>query len=148
MQNTNSIRNSLAASLMAVTMAFTAAGVVTTFSATPAEAGKVKIVKKGSKLVLKGIGRVGKKMSKSKVKVIRKAGKGMSKGSKKGTRGIDRASRGVNKTVRKTKLGRKLDNTRRQARVWKTKQLNKAFRNQRGKAGRFAKEAVDLVTPL
>lgn len=148
MLNVKSICNSIAASLVAVTMAFTAAGIVSVATVSPAEAGKVKIVKKGSKLVLKGIGRVGKKMSKSKVKFVRKTGKGLSKGSRKGTKGIDKASRGVNKMVRKTKTGRKIDNTRRHARNWKTKQLNKAFRNNRGKAGRFAKEAVDLVTPL
>ena len=148
MTNTKTLRTSLAASMMAVAVAFTAVGAASVVTATPAEAGKVKIVKKGGKLVLKGIGKVGKKMSKSKIKIVRKAGKGLKKGSRKGTKGIDKVSRGANKLVRKTKAGRKIDNARRKAGKWKTKQLNKAFRKHRGKGGRFVKGVVDAVTPL
>jgi hypothetical protein len=148
MINATTIRKSLAAPLMAFALIFTAAGAANVATIAPAEAAKVKIVKKGGKMVLRGIGRLGGKMSRSKIKVFRNAGKGMQNASKKGTKGIDRVSKGINKTVRKTKLGRSLDNTRRNAGRWKTKQLDKAFRNNRGKAGRFAKNLINGVTPF
>ncbi|MEM9732049.1 MAG: hypothetical protein AAF903_01030 [Pseudomonadota bacterium] len=142
------IRNAVAATIMTLAMALTTATTINTVTVTPAEAGKVKIVKKGSKMVLKGIGRVGKKMARSKNKNVRKLGRGLAKGSRKGTKGINKASRGVNKAVRKTKLGRKIDNTRRNANRWKNKQINKAFRKNRGKAGRFAKDVLKAATDL
>ena len=145
---TNSIRKFITATILSITLAIGAASAVTMVTTTQAEAGKVKLVKKGGKMVLRGIGRVGTKMSKSKNKVIRNAGKGLKKGSRKGTKGIDKASRGVNKIVRKTKTGRKIDNARRKAAKWKTKQLNKAFRKNRGKAGRFARNVLDAATSL
>ena len=148
MTNATTLRKSLAAPMMALALVFTAAGAANMATVTPAEAGKVKIVKKGGKLLLKGIGKAGKGMSKSKVKVFRKAGKGMQKASRKGAKGMDKLGKGVNKTVRKSKVGRNLDNARRNAGRWKTKQLNKAFRKNRGKAGKFAKGAIDLVTPF
>lgn len=134
--------------MIAVTLALGGGGFVAGVTATSAEAGRVKIVKKGSKMVLKGIGRVGKTMGKSKNKHVRKLGKGVSKGSRKGTKGIDKASRGVNKMVRKTKVGRKIDNTRRHANRWKNDKINKAFRKKRGKAGNFTKNALKLATDL
>ncbi|MEL6503531.1 MAG: hypothetical protein AAFQ10_03655 [Pseudomonadota bacterium] len=142
------IRQTVGATLVAFTLAIGGGGVIAGVTATPAEAGKVKIVKKGSKMVLKGIGRVGKKMSKSKIKIVRKAGKGVSKGARKGRKGIDKASRGVNKAVRKTKTGRKIDNARRNANKWKNKHINKAFRKQRGKGGRFARNVLKMATDL
>ena len=148
MPSSITVRKSFAASMMALALVFGAAGAANVVTITPAEAGKVKIVKNGSKMVLKGIGKLGRKMSKSKVKAFRNAGKGIEKVGKKGGKGIDKVSRGINRAVRKTKVGRKLDNARRNAGRWKTKQLNKAFRNNRGKAGRFAKNVVDLATPF
>jgi hypothetical protein len=142
------VRKSSAAPMMALALFFGTACAANVVTITPVEAGKVKIVKKGSKMVLKGIGKLGRKMSKSKVKVSRKAGKSIERVGKKGSKGIDKASRGIKRAVRKTKVGRKLDNARRNAGRWKTKQLNKAFRNNRGKAGRFAKNVVDLATPF
>lgn len=145
---TSSSFKSLAVPLMALALVFAGAGAANIATVTHAEAGKVKIVKKGGKLLLKGIGRAGKAASRSRVKFVKKAGHGMQKVSKKGGRGIDKASKGGTRLIRKTKAGRTVHNTWRNAGRWKTKKLNEAFRRCRGKACNFGKGVIDIATPL
>ena len=139
-----SLKSLIAMPMIAIALVFTAANVTTV---TPAEAGKVKIVMKGSKMVLKGIGKAGSKLSKKKG-VVGKIGKGMQKASKKGQKGLKKADGAVKKAMRKTKLGRKIDNGFRNAQRFQQKQIDKAFSKCKRKGCRIAKGAVEVAAPM
>ncbi len=134
----------LAMILLAITTVFSLNGV----ALDTAVAGKLKLARKSGKLILKGIGRAGKAASKSKHKWLRKAGRALQKGAKKGSRKLDNISRAGTRAIRSTKLGRKTQKAWRNAGRWKTKQLNRAFRQCRGRACQLGKTAADFATPF
>lgn len=89
----------------------------------------------------RGIGRVTGGI----LKAVGKGGRGVTKGISRGVRGVSRAT---NRAISKSKVGRGIRNGFRKAGRWQNKQINRAFRNCRGKACKFTKGAVKFVAPL
>lgn len=139
-----SMKSLVAMPMIAIALVFTAANVTTV---TPAEAGKVKIVMKGSKILLKGIGKAGSKLSKKKG-LAGKIGKGMKKASRNGQKGLRKADGAVKKAMRKTKTLRKIEKGYRKAQRFQQKQIDKAFSKCKRQACRIAKGATELAAPF
>jgi hypothetical protein len=139
-----SLKSLIAMPMIAIALVFTAANVTTV---TTAEAGKVKIVMKGSKVVLKGIGTAGSKLARKKG-LAGKIGKGMQKTSKAGQNGLKKANGAVKRAMRKTKPLRKIDNGIRKAQRFQQNQIDKAFSKCQRQACRLAKGAVEFAAPL
>lgn len=123
-----------------------------------AHAGSLKKkVQVGLKFVGKGLAKVEKagEAAQKKRGIVGKAGgilKNVAKGGEKGVKGaekgIGKVSKGANRLIGKSKLGRTAQKAYRKAGNWQTKQINKAFRNCRGKACNLAEGAVKFAAPL
>ena len=116
-----------------------------------------KKVEFGLKIVGKGLAKVEKagKAAQKKRGIVGKAGgilknaaKGGQKGVKAAEKGIGKVTKGANRLIGKSKLGRTAQKAYRKAGKWQTKQINKAFRNCRGKACNIAEGAAKFVAPL
>ena len=120
-------------------------------------ASKKKKVEAGLKFTGKTLTRLEKAGRKAQRKrgIVGKAGGILKNSARTGNRGVtaarkglNRVSRGTNKMVSKSKVGRGLQKGYRKAGRWQNKQINRAFRKCRGKACNFGKKAVKFAAPL
>ncbi len=146
--------------LIAVTLTFAVpmAGAITvnTVAAEQAHAGTKKKFKFGMKVLkkgMRGVEKFGGKMARKKG-VVGKIGKGLRKGAHNGRKGITKVQRGMKKfdnvkrgIIRKTKVGRTLDNGIRKANKFRTKVLDRATENCRGKYCKTLRNGADLFVP-
>jgi hypothetical protein len=103
---------------------------------------------------LKGVVKAGEKAQKKRGiegkvgGIIKNWGTRADKGVNAAEKGVTKASRAVDKTISKSKVGRAAQKGYRNAEKWQNKEINKAFRNCRGKACDLGKEGVKFAAPL
>jgi hypothetical protein len=147
----------LAILLLGFTFAFAPSFLPTGLIDTAHAASKKKKAEAGLKFIgktLTNLEKAGRKAQKKRG-IVGKAGgilKNSAKAGNKGVtaakKGLNKVSRGTNKMISKSKVGRGLQKGYRKAGRWQNKQINKAFRKCRGKACNFGKKAVEFAAPL
>jgi hypothetical protein len=141
--------------LLAFTFSFAAAENVSPNHAFAAS--KAEKAKKGLKFTGKAFDKLRKAgekaqqkrgISKGFGKAMANIGRSGGKATKGLSKGIGKVQKGTSKILSKSKAGRAMQKGYRNAGKWQNKQINKAFRNCRGRACQFGKDIAKTAAPL